>query len=81
MNHFSPETFQMLNRLARRTEPNKLLFLGELIAGGKELKPKMDELVSVAHLINLVRPKQCRVKVLINLSLCVGSHFSEFPDL
>ena len=37
--------FQMLNRLARRTEPNKLLFLGELIAGGKEFKPKMDELV------------------------------------
>ena len=57
MNHFSPETFQMLNRLARRTEPNKLLFLGELIAGGKELKPKMDELVSVAHLINFEQPK------------------------
>jgi hypothetical protein len=35
----------MLNRLARRTEPNKLLFLGELITGGKEMKPKMDELV------------------------------------
>jgi len=35
----------MLNRLAKRTEPNKLLFLAELIAGGKEIKPKMDELV------------------------------------
>jgi hypothetical protein len=36
---------QMLNRLAKRTEPNKLLFMAELIAGGKEAKPKMDELV------------------------------------
>jgi len=35
----------MLNRLAKRTEPNKLLFLGELMSGGKDFKPKMDELV------------------------------------
>lgn len=35
----------MLNRLAKRTEPNKLLFLGELVTGGKDFKPKMDELV------------------------------------
>ncbi len=41
----------MLNRLARRTEPNKLLFLGELFAGGgTELKPKMDELVMMTKI-------------------------------
>ena len=47
----------MLNRLARRTEPNKLLFLGELITGGKEMKPKMDELVNWIYFgrINLLR--------------------------
>lgn len=33
------------NRLVRRTVPNNLLFIGELLAGGKDFKPKMDELV------------------------------------
>jgi len=33
------------NRLVKRTTPNNLLFVGEILAGGKEFKPKMDELV------------------------------------
>jgi len=33
------------NRLAKRTVPNGLLFLGEILSGGKTFKPKMDELV------------------------------------
>jgi len=31
-------------KLVRRTEPNNLLFIGELLSGGKDFKPKMDEL-------------------------------------
>jgi len=33
------------SRLVRRTQPNNYLFVGEILAGGKEFKPKMDELV------------------------------------
>ena len=29
----------------RRTSPNNLLFIGEILGGGKDFKPKMDELV------------------------------------
>ena len=36
----------MANLMARRTEPNGLLFLGELLSNGRDFKPKMDELVS-----------------------------------
>ena len=32
--------------MAKRTEPNGLLFLGELLSNGRDFKPKMDELVS-----------------------------------
>lgn len=32
------------NRLAKRTVPNRLLYIGEIISGGKDFKPKMDEL-------------------------------------
>ena len=36
----------MANLMAKRTEPNGLLFLGELLSNGRDFKPKMDELVS-----------------------------------
>ena len=36
--------FQVQAKLVRRTEPNNLLFIGELLSGGKDFKPKMDEL-------------------------------------
>lgn len=32
-------------KLVRRTSPNQLLFIGEILSGGKDFKPKMDELV------------------------------------
>jgi len=35
----------VLNKLVRRTSPNNLLFIGEILGGGKDFKPKMDELV------------------------------------
>ena len=35
----------MITRLAKRTVPNRLLYLGEIVSGGKDFKPKMDELV------------------------------------
>ena len=35
----------MANLMAKRTEPNGLLFLGELLSNGRDFKPKMDELV------------------------------------
>ena len=35
----------VVNRLAKRTVPNRLLYLGEIVSGGKDFKPKMDELV------------------------------------
>jgi hypothetical protein len=34
----------VMTKLAKRTVPNNLLFIGEILAGGKEFKPKMDEL-------------------------------------
>ena len=34
-------------RLAKRTVPNNLLYLGEILSGGKDFKHKMDELVCV----------------------------------
>eukprot|EP00088_Acartia_fossae_P013416 TRINITY_DN17027_c0_g1_i1.p1 TRINITY_DN17027_c0_g1~~TRINITY_DN17027_c0_g1_i1.p1 ORF type:complete len:618 (-),score=138.72 TRINITY_DN17027_c0_g1_i1:795-2648(-) len=34
----------VMTKLAKRTQPNNLLFIGEILAGGKEFKPKMDEL-------------------------------------
>ncbi|XP_050511939.1 endoplasmic reticulum mannosyl-oligosaccharide 1,2-alpha-mannosidase isoform X2 [Diabrotica virgifera virgifera] len=34
----------METHLARRTEPNRYLFIGELLGGGKDFKPKMDHL-------------------------------------
>jgi len=34
----------VMTKMARRTVPNNLLFIGEILAGGKEFKPKMDEL-------------------------------------
>ena len=39
----------MVNLMAKRTEPNGLLFLGELLSNGRDFKPKMDELVNVQH--------------------------------
>ena len=39
----------MANLMAKRTEPNGLLFLGELLSSGRDFKPKMDELVSVLN--------------------------------
>ena len=35
---------KVMTKLAKRTVPNNLLFIGEILAGGKEFKPKMDEL-------------------------------------
>lgn len=35
----------VVNRLVKRTMPNRLLFVGEIVSGGKDFKPKMDELV------------------------------------
>jgi len=35
----------VLNKLVRRTVPNNLVFVGEILGGGKDFKPKMDELV------------------------------------
>lgn len=34
----------VMTKMAKRTVPNNLLFIGEILAGGKEFKPKMDEL-------------------------------------
>lgn len=34
------------DKLTRRTRPNNLAFIGEILSGGKTFKPKMDELVS-----------------------------------
>ena len=46
MKYFVNYTFyQVLNKLVRRTSPNNLLFIGEILGGGKDFKPKMDELV------------------------------------
>jgi len=33
------------SKLVRKTVPNNLLFVGEILSGGKDFKPKMDELV------------------------------------
>ena len=35
---------QVMNKMVRRTVPNNLVFLGEILSGGKDFKPKMDEL-------------------------------------
>lgn len=37
--------FQIQKHLTRRTVPNNLVYVGELLSGGKTFKPKMDELV------------------------------------
>jgi len=34
----------VMQKLAKRTVPNNLLFIGEILSGGKDFKPKMDEL-------------------------------------
>ena len=41
----------MANLMAKRTEPNGLLFLGELLSNGRDFKPKMDELVRKKKII------------------------------
>jgi len=35
----------VVKKLTRRTAPGGLLFIGEILSGGKDFKPKMDELV------------------------------------
>ena len=35
----------MMSKLVARTVPSNLLFVGEILGGGKDFKPKMDELV------------------------------------
>jgi len=35
----------VMSKLVKRTVPNNLLFVGEILSGGKDFKPKMDELV------------------------------------
>jgi len=42
---FVESVIGMNNLMAKRTEPNGLLFLGELLSNGRDFKPKMDELV------------------------------------
>ena len=34
-----------MSKLVARTVPGNLLFVGEILGGGKDFKPKMDELV------------------------------------
>ena len=34
-----------MSKLVARTVPGKLVFVGEILGGGKDFKPKMDELV------------------------------------
>ena len=34
-----------MSKLVARTVPSNLLFVGEILGGGKDFKPKMDELV------------------------------------
>ena len=46
---YSNCNFQVVNQLARRTVPNRLLYIGEIISSGKDFKPKMDELVSLLN--------------------------------
>ena len=36
-----------MSKLVARTVPGNLLFVGEILGGGKDFKPKMDELVIV----------------------------------
>ena len=36
---------QVMSKLVARTVPGKLVFIGEILGGGKDFKPKMDELV------------------------------------
>lgn len=41
---YTAAIYGVQKRLARRTVVNELLFIGELLVGGKEFKPKMDHL-------------------------------------
>ena len=41
-----------MSKLVARTVPGNLLFVGEILGGGKDFKPKMDELVIV--IINIL---------------------------
>ena len=36
---------QVQSKLVQRTVPGNLVFIGEILGGGKDFKPKMDELV------------------------------------
>ena len=40
-----------MSKLVARTVPGNLLFVGEILGGGKDFKPKMDELVIVIIII------------------------------
>jgi len=44
-NDYNASMDGVVNKLVRRTSPNNLLFIGEILGGGKDFKPKMDELV------------------------------------
>ena len=43
--HDDGDFFKVMSKLVARTVPGKLLFVGEILGGGKDFKPKMDELV------------------------------------
>lgn len=41
---YSTAVSGIMKKMVRRTVPNNLVFLGEILSGGKDFKPKMDEL-------------------------------------
>lgn len=44
-NDYNASIDGVIAKLVKRTVPNNLLFVGEILSGGKDFKPKMDELV------------------------------------
>jgi len=41
---YSTAVSGIMKKMVKRTVPNNLIFLGEILSGGKDFKPKMDEL-------------------------------------
>ena len=63
-NDYNESMGGVMSKLVKRTVPNNLLFIGEILGGGKEnFKPKMDELVcflpgTLALGVHLGMPKE-----------------------
>ena len=61
-----------MDKLVQRTVPNNLVFVGEILGGGKDFKPKMDELVGLLPPTPDLLPQVCFLPGTLSLGHHLG---------